>query len=127
MVVHGHGGMDELSLSGTNMACILKNGTLEELEITPEDAGLSQVETGYAEGGTAEENCRIIEGIFAGRRGAHRDVVIFNAAAALLTAGRADSLKEGAHIAGEVIDSGLAAAKLREVAIFACSRQRGAA
>ncbi|MEA3508143.1 MAG: anthranilate phosphoribosyltransferase [Synergistota bacterium] len=127
MVVHGHGGMDELSLSGANTACILKNGVLEDLEITPEDAGLSRAETGYAEGGTAEDNCRIIKGVFAGRRGAHRDVVIFNTAAALLTAGRADSLIEGARIAEEVIDRGLADAKLKEVAAFACSRQRGAA
>lgn len=127
MVVHGHGGMDELSLSGPNMACILKDGVLEDLEITPEDAGLPRAETGYAEGGTAEDNCRIIEGIFAGKRGAPRDVVLFNAAAALLTAGRADSLEEGVHFAGEVIDSGLAAEKLREITAFAGSRQRGAA
>jgi len=127
MVVHGHGGMDELSLSGTNMACILKDGALEELEITPEDAGLSRAETGYAEGGTAGDNCRIIKDIFAGRRGPHRDVAVFNAAAALLTAGRAETMEEGAYIAGEVIDSGLAAEKLREVVAFAASRQRGAA
>ncbi|MDO9508322.1 MAG: anthranilate phosphoribosyltransferase [Thermovirgaceae bacterium] len=127
MVVHGHGGMDELSLSGSNMACLLKGGVLEDLEITPEDAGLSRAKAGYAAGGTAKDNCRIIKDIFAGKRGTHRDVVVFNAAAALLTVGRAGSLREGARMAEEVIDSGLAAAKLREVAAFAGSRQEGAA
>lgn len=127
LVVHGHGGMDELSLSGPNKACSLRDGLVEDLEISPEDAGLPRAEAGYAAGGVAGENGRIIEAIFAGEKGPRRDVVVFNAAAALLTAGRVDSLALGARMAEEVIDSGLAGVKLREVAAFGASRQEGAA
>lgn len=127
LVVHGHGGMDELSLSGSNRASFLKNGVVEDLIISPEDAGLPRAEKGYAKGGTAKENCHIIKRIFAGVKGPHRDVVVFNTAASLVTAGRVDSLKTGARMAEEVIDSGLAAAKVREVAAFSRSREEGAA
>lgn len=127
MVVHGHGGMDELSLSGPNRASFLIDGEVRDLEITPEEAGLPRAESGYAAGGDAEENRRIIEQVFAGERGPRRDVVVFNAAASLLVAGRVDSVDLGARMAEEVIDTGLAAAKLREVANYAASRQEGVA
>ena len=123
LVVHGHGGMDEFSLSGPNKASFLKDGVVNDLEISPGEAGLPLAKAAYAKGGTAKENCRIIQRIFAGEKGPHRDVVVFNAAAAFLTAGRVDSLKTGAQMAKEIIDSGLAAAKVREVAAFGRSRE----
>lgn len=127
LVVHGHGGMDELSLSGPNKVSFLKDGVVADLEISPENAGLSCAGAGYAAGGTPEDNRRIIESVFDGERGPRRDVVVFNAAAALLTAGRVDSLELGARMAEEVIEAGLAAAKQAEVAAFAASRQEGVA
>lgn len=127
LVVHGHGGMDELSLSGPNRVSFLKEGVVEDLEICAKDAGLRQAEAGYARGGTSEDNRDIIERIFGGEKGAHRDVVVLNAAASLMTAGKVDSLKAGARMAEDVIDSGQAAAKVREVVAFCRSRQEGVA
>ncbi len=127
LVVHGHGGMDELSLSGPNRVSFLKDGVVKDLEISPYEAGLPLAKTGYARGGTAEENCRIIERIFEGEKGPRRNVVVFNAAASFVTAGRVDSLKTGARLAEEIIDKGLAAAKIREVAAFGRSREEGVA
>ncbi len=127
LVVHGHGGMDELSLSGPNRASFFRDGVVTDLEIVPEEAGLVRADAGYAAGGDAAENRRIIEGIFAGEKGPRRDVVVLNAAASLLVAGRVDSLGKGARMAEEVLDQGLAAAKLAEVAGYAASRQEGVA
>ena len=127
LVVHGHGGMDELSLSGPNLACHLKDGKVTDLEISPEDAGLKRAEKGFAAGGSPEDNQRIIEAIFAGQKGPARDVVIFNSAASMFTAGRVDSLKVGAAMAQEIIDSGLASEKIRELQRFCRSRQEGVA
>ncbi len=127
LVVHGHGGMDELSLSGPNRVSFLKEGVVEDLEICAKDAGLRQAAAGYARGGTSEDNRDIIERIFGGEKGAHRDVVVLNAAASLMTAGKVDSLQAGARMAEEVIDSGQAAAKVREVVAFCRSRQEGVA
>ncbi|MCF7936362.1 MAG: anthranilate phosphoribosyltransferase [Synergistales bacterium] len=127
MVVHGHGGLDELSLSGANRVCMLDGGAVREMELHPGDVGLPGAEPGFAAGGTADDNRRIVEAVFRGERGPRRDVVVLNAAAALYTARRVDSLEKGARMAEEVIDSGLAAARVRTVAAFAAARQEGAA
>ncbi len=123
LVVHGHGGMDELSLGGSNRACLLDRGNLEDLEILPEDAGLNRAPAGYALGGDAATNRRIVFRILRGEKGPMRDVVVFNAGAALYVDRLASSLFEGARIAEDVIDSGRALAKLREVTAFAASRR----
>jgi anthranilate phosphoribosyltransferase len=115
MVVHGDGGMDELSLSGPTKVSFLADGTIEDMEFFPEDAGLNRAEAGFAAGGNAQENCRIIKNILSGKRGTQRDVVVYNAAASLLTADRVKNLKEGARMAEEIIDQGLAEAKLQEI------------
>lgn len=121
LVVHGHDGMDELSLGGPNRACMLDRGKLEDMEILPEDAGLDRAPEGYALGGDTAVNRRIILGILHGEKGPMRDVVVFNAGAALCVDGLASGLFEGARIAEDVIDSGRALGKLREVAAFASS------
>lgn len=123
MVVHGHGGMDELSLCGPNRACLLDRGKLTDMEILPEDAGLGRASEGYAAGGDAAANRRIILRILQGEKGPLRDVVVFNAGAALFVDERASSLFEGTRIAEEVIDSGQALRKLDEVAAFAASTE----
>lgn len=123
LVVHGHGGMDELSLDGPNRACLLDRGTVTEMEILPEDAGLDRAHPGYAAGGDAAQNRQAILRIFQGEKGPMRDVVVFNAGAALFVDGLASSLFEGARAAEGVIDGGQALRKLDEVAAFAASRQ----
>ena len=123
LVVHGHGGMDELSLDGPNRACLLDRGKVTEVTILPEDAGLGRARPGYAAGGDAEENRQAILRIFQGEKGPMRDVVVFNAGAALFVDGLASSLFEGARAAEDVIDGGQALRKLGEVAAFAASRK----
>ncbi|EFQ24174.1 anthranilate phosphoribosyltransferase [Aminomonas paucivorans DSM 12260] len=127
LVVHGHGGVDELSLSGPNQACRLEGGTVRDEVIRPEDAGLSPAPLEALAGGGGEENARILREILGGAPGPRRDVVVLNAAAALLVAGHASSLAEGAAQARRVLDSGAGTAKLAEVLAFARSREEGAA
>ena len=127
LVVHGHGGVDELSLSGPNQACRLEGGTVRDEVIRPEDAGLSPAPLEALAGGDGEENARILREILGGAPGPKRDVVVLNAAAALQVAGHASSLAEGAAQARRVLDSGAGTAKLAEVLAFARSREEGAA
>ena len=127
LVVHGHGGVDELSLSGPNQACRLEGGTVRDEVIRPEDAGLSPAPLEALAGGDGEENARILREILGGAPGPRRDVVVLNAAAALQVAGHASSLAEGAAQARRVLDSGAGTAKLAEVLAFARSREEGAA
>ena len=127
LVVHGHGEVDELSLSGPNQACRLEGGTVRDEVIRPEDAGLSPAPLEALAGGDGEENARILREILGGAPGPKRDVVVLNAAAALQVAGHASSLAEGAAQARRVLDSGAGTAKLAEVLAFARSREEGAA
>ena len=126
MVVHGHGGMDELSLSGPNVACLLDDGVLTEMEISPEDVGLSTAKEGYAAGGNARENRAIALSVLDGDEGPKKDVVLLNSGAALFVAGRVSSIAIGVAMAREVIDSGLARRKLEEVAKTAKSLEGAA-
>ncbi|EHM09508.1 anthranilate phosphoribosyltransferase [Thermanaerovibrio velox DSM 12556] len=121
MVFHGHGGLDELSLSGPNRVCLLNRGKIQDMEILPEDAGLSRAPLGYASGGGVNENRRILLDIFGGMRGPMRDVVVLNAAAALYVDGLTTGIFEGARMAEQIIDSGLAMKKLEEVVRFSRS------
>lgn len=121
MVISGHGGFDELSLSGENRIVLFSEKGIRQEMVTPEDAGLSRRDGRELTGGNASENAQILEEVLSGRPGAFRDVVVLNAAAVFLTAGMASGWKEGAVLAGESIDSGRAAAVLKHVR--ALSRQ----
>ncbi|MFI5359712.1 MAG: anthranilate phosphoribosyltransferase [Halanaerobiales bacterium] len=115
MVVHGAGGIDEFSLAGENRVAYLHNGEIEEFYITPEEVGLERVGLEELLGGTAEKNKEITLAILKGERGAKRDVVLFNTAAAFLVTGLADDWREGIELAAEMIDSGKALRKLEEM------------
>jgi anthranilate phosphoribosyltransferase len=105
MVVHGDG-VDEIALHAPTRVAELRDGRVRLYEIAPEDAGLQRAPLRELLGGDTGENVRIALAVLAGERGARRDVVVLNAAAALLIAGQADTLKEGARRAAEAIDSG---------------------
>jgi len=107
-VVHGNGGVDELSLSGATAVCELRDGECREYTITPEDAGLAPGPTEAIRGGSPAENASMLRSVLNGELGALRDTVVLNAAAALVAADAADDLKEGAAAAQEAIDSGAA-------------------
>ena len=120
MVISGHGGFDELSLGGANRVAFFSEEGVREALVTPEDAGLPFTDGGVR-GGSAPQNAAIIEEILQGERGAHRDVVVFNAAAVFLASGQAAGWKEGAVMACESIDSGRAAGILEKLRDFARS------
>lgn len=113
-VVHGADGLDELSLSGPSHVSEYHNGRVTSFDITPEEAGLQRAALSEIRGADAAHNAHALMQILKGAKNAYRDIVLLNAAAALLVAGKADSLKEGVARAARAIDSGAAMAKLEQ-------------
>ncbi len=115
-LVHGGDGTDEISIALPTKVAALENGAIHEFEISPEDGGLSPHPFTAILGGTPAENAVAFRALLRGAKGAYRDAVLLNAAAALIVADRVTSLKDGVAIAAESIDSGAAAAKLATLA-----------
>lgn len=111
-VVHGEDGLDELTTTGSSTVAELRDGSVRRLTITPEQVGLRRARSEDLAGGDATENAGLLRAVLAGKQGPHRDIVLLNAAAALLVAGRAGTLAEGCALAGEAVDAGAAAGKL---------------
>jgi anthranilate phosphoribosyltransferase len=111
-IVHGHGGLDEVSLSGPTRVAELRDGKVRTFELQPSDFGVPAAELGALRGGDASENAAIARAILAGERGPKRDAVVVNAGAALCAAGVADSPADGARRAAAALDDGRAQAKL---------------
>jgi len=109
--VHGQG-LDELTTTGATEVAEWKDGAVRRFTVTPEDAGLSRADIADLRGGDAEENAAALEALLDGAKGAYRDVVLLNAAAALVVGDRAADLAEGAALAAAVIDDGRAARAL---------------
>lgn len=107
-VMHGSDGLDELTVTGPSFVAQIADGDLRSFEVTPEQAGLKRHELKDILGGTPEENAAAIHALFDGAEGAYRDIVLLNAAAALIVADKADDLKSGVAMAKEAIDSGAA-------------------
>jgi len=105
-LVHGSDGLDELTLTGISSVVALKDGEITEFEITPEDAGLEQVSLEALKGGSPEMNASALNEAISGVESPYRNAIVFNAAAGLLIAKKAESLKDGAEIAKKTIDSG---------------------
>ena len=118
MVVHGAGGIDELSLAGENYLCEVAGGQLRSYTLHPEEVGLSCCPVERLKGGSAQENAGIFRAVLSGEKGPHRDVVLLNAGAALYVAGRAGTIRDGVKLAAEIIDSGAALAKAEALAEF---------
>ena len=116
LVVHGIDGMDEISISGKSLVWdVNRNRVLPPYEVSPDDLGFMKASMTQIKGGTARQNAKIMRGILSGEVGARRNIVIMNAAAALVAGNQASDLKEGACIAENTIDSGKALAKLDEL------------
>lgn len=114
-VVHGSDGLDEITLTGPTSVAALENGTIRSFEVTPEDAGLGRSAAGSLKGGDADANAVALKSVLEGKPSAYRDVALLNAAAALIVAGRASNLKDGVAIGTQSLDSGAAAAKLKQL------------
>jgi anthranilate phosphoribosyltransferase len=113
---HGHDGLDELSTTGENRAVEWRDGRIAEFSIGPEAIGVPRARLSDLSGGSPAENARIAREVLSGARGPHRDVVLLNAAVALVAAGRAADPREGAERAARAIDEGAARRTLEALA-----------
>jgi anthranilate phosphoribosyltransferase len=120
LVVHGHGGLDEISPSGPTLVAQVEGGTIRTYEVTPEELGVPRGDLAGLRGGDAAENAAALRAVLAGERGVRRDAVLLNAAGAIVAAGVCDALEEGVRRAVEAIDSGKATGRL--AALVAASR-----
>lgn len=107
-VVHGSDGLDEITTTGPTFVASIMGGDLRSFEITPEDAGLARSSPKDLLGGDPDFNAAAIAALLAGAPGAYRDIVLMNAAAAFIVAGKAETLLQGAEMAAALIDSGAA-------------------
>ena len=112
LVVHGADGLDEITLGDTTRVWELKDGAVKRYEVTPEDLGFERVGKDRLKVANAEEAAQVLRDVLGGSTGPTRDVVLVNAAGALLAADRAPTIKEGVAAAAQAIDSGSALAKL---------------
>ncbi len=112
LVVHGQDGLDEISLSGPTRVWELKDGTVKSYTISPEDVGIQSAERVGIIGGSVDASTSMLKDVLSGQRGPARDVVLLNAAAALIAADKVTNLNDGLALAAKSIDSGEAKAKL---------------
>jgi anthranilate phosphoribosyltransferase len=114
-VVHGSDGLDEITLTGPTFVTALENGKIRSFEISPDDAGLPHAHGEALRGGDADANAIALRSVLDGKPSPFRDVALFNAAAALVVAGKVRTLKEGVALGAQSLDSGAAAAKLKQL------------
>lgn len=118
LVVHGLDGLDEITITGPTRIAEVRDGKVRTYEVTPEEFGMKPARLEDISGGDAQANAVIIAEILAGEQSSRRDVVLLNAAAALVAAGKADHLGDALPQAVKSIDSGAAAAKLKALVEF---------
>jgi anthranilate phosphoribosyltransferase len=119
-VVHGAGGIDELSPAGPNLVCEVADGAVREYQLDPEDLGVERCDPRGLRGADPETNARELRNVLEGETtaGAHRDAVLLNAAGAIAASGHAADLREGLALARATIASGAAATRLDELIAF---------
>jgi anthranilate phosphoribosyltransferase len=117
-VVHGAGGLDEISLAGETLVAEVRDGGIKRYTVAPEHFGVQRAAPDAIRGGSPAENASILNNIFAGEPGPRRDIVVINTAAALVAAGIAGNFMEGAQLAGKAFSSGAAREKLSELKKF---------
>jgi len=118
LVVHGSDGLDEITITGPTRVAEVREGQVRSYEVTPEEFGLTRGALADIAGGDAAFNAALIRDVLGGKKSAHRDVVLLNAGAALVAAGRADHLRDAVPLAAKSIDSGAALEKLQALIAF---------
>ena len=118
LVVHGLDGLDEITITCTTRVAEAREGSVRSYEIEPEEFGMKRAALEDIAGGDAMENAAIIRAVLGGEKSPRRDVVLLNAAAALVAAGRIDHIADAIPLAAKSIDSGAAAGKLEALALF---------
>jgi anthranilate phosphoribosyltransferase len=117
-VVHGAGGIDELSPAGPNLVCEVVDGGVTRREIDPLDLGVPRCDPAELRGGNAAENAARIREVFHGGDGGRRSAILLNAAGAIAAGGHAEDLREGLEVAREALESGVAAERLDDLVAF---------
>lgn len=117
-VVHGAGGLDEISLAGPTLVADVREGEIRRYTLEPKDFGVSRAPADAVRGGSPAENAATLESIFTGEPGPRRDIVVINAAAALVAAGVAENFLAGADLAGDLLSSGAARDKFSQLRKF---------
>jgi len=115
-VVHGNDGLDEITTTTTSLVTEIRRGKLETYEVQPAGLGLPPARTADITGGDPAENAKIIRSLFKGEKGPKRDILLLNAAFAIMAGGKAKTPPEGINLAAESIDSGAALEKLEKLA-----------
>jgi len=123
-VVHGLDGLDELTTTNASRVAEVNHGAVRCYEVHPSDVGLAPAAAEDLKGGDAKENAAIIRTLLAGEKGPRRDIVLFNAAAAIVAGGKAADLRQGVAAAARAVDSGAAGKKL-EALVKATQTVRG--
>jgi len=118
LVVHGLDGLDEITITSVTRIAEARSGSVRSFEVEPEEFGMKRATLQEISGGDAKENAEIIRAVLRGEKSARRDVVLLNAAAALVAAGKADHIGGAIPIAAQSIESGAAAAKLEALVRF---------
>ena len=111
-LVHGADGLDEMTTTATTYVTALEDGRIHSFEVTPEEAGIARAKPADLRGGDPAHNAAALNAVLDGLKSPYRDIAVYNAAAALVVAGKAKGLKDGAAMAGEALDSGRARAVL---------------
>lgn len=114
-VMHGSDGLDEITTTGPTRVVELKDGAIRRFEINPEEAGIACAEPEALKGGEPSQNAAALLAVVGGEKNAYRDIAVLNAAAALVVAGKANSLRDGAETAATALDSGRVAELLQNV------------
>ncbi len=115
--VHGSDGLDEITTTGPTQVVALEDGKIRSFTVTPDEAGLPRAALEDLKGGAPEQNARAIIDVLEGARNAFRDIAVLNAAASLVVAGKAASLKDGAERAAAALDKGEARGALQRLVI----------
>ena len=118
LVVHGSDGLDEITITGSTRIAEVRDGQVRSYEVTPEEFGLKRATLEDISGGDATTNAALIRDVLAGKKSARRDVVVLNAAAALVAAGKADHLRDAVPMAVNAIESGSAQEKLATLVAY---------
>ena len=118
LVVHGEDGLDEITITGKTFISELEKGSIQNYEITPEEFGLSRAKPDSLKGGTAKDNADLLRNVLSGKKGAQRDIVLMNAAAALVAGDKVATLGQGIVLASEAIDTRKALQKVEELVKF---------
>ena len=116
LVVHGSDGMDELTITGPSTVWLLEGGEVSTFTVSPDELGLAVSDAGSIRADSPEDSAAVARSVLSGEPGAARDVVLMNAAAALVAAGRSDDLAAGVQLAAQSIDTGAAQSRLTSLA-----------